>query len=77
MRVIEGAKRHYLNEDYKGREWFLESPSCNVGVIQGGIKANVAPREATAEIDIRIPLGWTPERTLHWVHGRLARGRAR
>ena len=22
--VIEGAKRHYLNEDYKGREWLLE-----------------------------------------------------
>jgi succinyl-diaminopimelate desuccinylase len=40
--------------------------------LEGGIKANVAPREATAEIDIRIPFGWTPERMLHWVHGRLA-----
>jgi succinyl-diaminopimelate desuccinylase len=69
--VIEGAKRHYLNEDYKGREWLLESPSCNVGTIRGGIKANVAPREATAEIDIRIPFGWTPARVLEWVRGRL------
>jgi succinyl-diaminopimelate desuccinylase len=70
--VIEGAKRHYLNDDYKGREWLLESPSCNVGTIQGGIKANVAPREATAEVDIRIPFGWTPDRVLDWVGRRLA-----
>jgi acetylornithine deacetylase/succinyl-diaminopimelate desuccinylase family protein len=70
--VIEGARRHYLNDDYRGREWLLERPSCNVGVIQGGIKANVAPREATAEVDIRIPFGWAPERVLAWVRERLA-----
>jgi succinyl-diaminopimelate desuccinylase len=70
--VIAGARRHYLNDDYKGREWLLEAPSCNVGVIRGGLKANVAPREATAEVDIRIPFGWDPERTIGWVRSRLA-----
>jgi acetylornithine deacetylase/succinyl-diaminopimelate desuccinylase-like protein len=72
--VIEGAKRHYLTEDQQGREWLLEHPSCNVGMIGGGIKANIAPREATAEVDIRIPFGWTPERTLGWVREHLAAG---
>ena len=69
--VIEAAKRHYMSEDQKGREWLFDHPSCNVGVIQGGIKANVAPREASAEVDIRIPFGWTPERVLAWVRERL------
>ncbi|MDR7484457.1 MAG: ArgE/DapE family deacylase [Armatimonadota bacterium] len=69
--VIEDAKRHYLNEDYQGREWLLEHPSCNVGVIRGGIKANIAPREATAEVDIRIPFGWEPGQTVAWVQKQL------
>jgi succinyl-diaminopimelate desuccinylase len=70
--VIEGAKRHYMTEDQKGREWLFDHPSCNVGVIRGGIKANVAPREAAAEVDIRIPFGWEPARALDWVRARLA-----
>jgi succinyl-diaminopimelate desuccinylase len=70
--VIEGARRHYLNEDQKGREWLFDHPSCNVGVVRGGIKANVAPREAAAEVDIRIPFGWEPARVIAWVRGRLA-----
>lgn len=29
--------------------------TVNVGVIQGGTRANVVPKEATAEVDVRVP----------------------
>lgn len=35
--------------------------SVNVGMIRGGIKTNVVPRYAEAEVDIRTPLGLLPD----------------
>ena len=46
--------------------------SVNVGVISGGIKANVLPRYAEAEVDIRTPLGIHPEEVYAEVERRLA-----
>ncbi|MBM4429620.1 MAG: M20 family metallopeptidase [Chloroflexi bacterium] len=69
--VIEGAKSFNLNEDTRGRASLFEHPSYNPGVIAGGIKCNIAPREAMAEVDIRIPFGWTPEQILSWTRQRL------
>lgn len=49
--------------------------SVNVGMISGGIKTNIAPRHAEAEVDIRIPLGVTPEQVRAEVEARLRRQR--
>jgi succinyl-diaminopimelate desuccinylase len=46
--------------------------SVNVGVISGGIKANILPRHAEAEVDIRIPLGIGPDDVYAEVKRRLA-----
>ncbi len=45
--------------------------SVNVGVITGGIKANVVPRYAEAEVDIRVPLGVTPDQVRQEVISRI------
>lgn len=45
--------------------------SVNVGMIRGGIKTNVTPRYAEAEVDIRTPLGVTPGQVLEEVERRL------
>lgn len=42
-----------------GAENVLDHITVNVGTIRGGIKTNVVPDEAQAEIDIRIPIGIT------------------
>lgn len=42
-----------------GREWWLDQPSVNFGVIQGGLKINVVPSSCTLELDTRVPFGAT------------------
>jgi succinyl-diaminopimelate desuccinylase len=70
-KIIERAKTHNLNEDTRGRESLLERPSFSVGRIEGGLKVNVAPPDVTAEVDIRVPFGITPQDILNWARGRL------
>jgi succinyl-diaminopimelate desuccinylase len=55
--VIEREKTYTRSPQDVGRQWMLEHPSYNVGVIRGGTKVNVVPRYCEAEVDIRIPLG--------------------
>jgi succinyl-diaminopimelate desuccinylase len=69
--IIERAKTHVLNEDTRGREWLLERPSFNIGVINGGIKFNIAPDKVVSEVDIRVPFGLTPQDILDWARTRL------
>lgn len=45
--------------------------SVNVGMIRGGIKTNVVPRYAEAEVDIRTPLGVLPDEVRAEVTRRL------
>jgi succinyl-diaminopimelate desuccinylase len=45
--------------------------SVNVGMISGGIKTNVVPRHAEADVDIRTPLGVTPAQVRAEVEARL------
>jgi succinyl-diaminopimelate desuccinylase len=45
--------------------------SVNVGMLKGGIKTNVVPRYAEAEVDIRTPLGVLPEEVRAEVTRRL------
>ena len=39
----------------------LDHVSINVGVLQGGTKANIVADQAILELDIRLPFGATPE----------------
>ena len=36
--------------------------TVNIGVIRGGVKTNIVPESCTANIDIRVPAGVTPEK---------------
>ena len=60
--VIEKEKRYTRSPQDVGRQWMLEYPSYNVGVIRGGTKINVVPRYCEAEVDIRLPVGFKKER---------------
>jgi succinyl-diaminopimelate desuccinylase len=42
----------------------LDHITINIGTIHGGIKTNVVPDQAQAEIDIRIPIGITTDQVL-------------
>ena len=80
---IEGEAPHDIEEVLRaqaGREPFagagpigelLTHCSVNVGLISGGIKANIMPRHAEAEVDIRTPLGVTPAQVRTEVEARL------
>ncbi|MBI4280490.1 MAG: ArgE/DapE family deacylase [Armatimonadetes bacterium] len=70
--VIEAAKRQDLTRHLAGKGHLLEQPSLNVGMIRGGIKINIVPRTSEAEVDVRLPLGMHPERTLALLQQRLA-----
>jgi len=66
--VIEKEKKYTRSPQDVGRQWMLEYPSYNVGVIRGGTKINVAPRYCEAEVDIRLPVGFKKERMQELVY---------
>ncbi|MEX2356047.1 MAG: M20/M25/M40 family metallo-hydrolase [Thermaerobacterales bacterium] len=70
--VIEGAKQYEWFDHFKGRGWLVDHVSLNFGMIHGGIKTNVAPRECEVEVDIRIPLGVDLDETVLEVRRILA-----
>jgi succinyl-diaminopimelate desuccinylase len=43
----------------------------NVGVIRGGTKENIVPALCEAEVDIRLPLGFTPEHVKSLVEEKI------
>jgi succinyl-diaminopimelate desuccinylase len=69
--VIEAAKRQDLTRYLAGKSHLLEQPSLNVGMIRGGTKINIVPRTCEAEVDVRLPLGMDPERTVAMLQERL------
>lgn len=60
--VIEAEKKYTRSPQDVGRQWMLDHPSYNVGMIRGGTKINVVPRYCEAELDIRLPVGFKKER---------------
>lgn len=52
-----------VSESYegKGETHTLTNVTVNVGTIQGGVAPNLIPARATAQIDIRLPVGTTPD----------------
>lgn len=62
VEIIEREKEYTRSPQDVGRQWLLEYPSYNVGVIRGGTKINLVPRYCEAELDIRLPVGFKKER---------------
>ena len=58
--VMKGYRDQYGHESEAMAE-VLRSLTVNVGVIRGGTKENIVPALCEAEVDIRLPLGFTPE----------------
>jgi succinyl-diaminopimelate desuccinylase len=54
-----------------GESEVLTSVTVNMGMIGGGAKVNLVPDAATAEIDVRVPVGVSAEACLAEVHRRL------
>jgi succinyl-diaminopimelate desuccinylase len=59
--ILERQARRAIFDDATALGDLLTHCSVNVGMLQGGIKTNVVPRYAEAEVDIRTPLGVRPE----------------
>ncbi|OGD44711.1 hypothetical protein A3K69_06685 [Candidatus Bathyarchaeota archaeon RBG_16_57_9] len=58
--VMEGYRDQYGHESMAMAE-VLRRLTVNVGVIRGGTKENIVPALCEAEVDIRLPLGFTPD----------------
>jgi succinyl-diaminopimelate desuccinylase len=59
--VMKDTKDYPWFPRWRGREWVVDHFSMSFGVIRGGIKINIVPRNAEVEIDVRVPLGFDPE----------------
>ncbi len=49
-----------FGHEAEGLSNVLRHVTVNVGVIHGGVKANIIPAECLAEVDMRVPIGVTP-----------------
>ena len=49
-----------FGHEAEGLSNVLRHVTVNVGVINGGVKANIIPAECVAEVDMRVPIGVTP-----------------
>lgn len=74
-RIIETEKGYTRSPQDVGRQWMLDHPSYNVGVIRGGTKVNVVPRYCEAEVDIRVPPGMSVDEVAGRVQNLLETAR--
>jgi len=68
--VMKGYSDQYGHESAAMAE-VLRRLTVNVGVIRGGTKENIVPALCEAEVDIRLPLGFTPEQVKALVEERV------
>jgi acetylornithine deacetylase/succinyl-diaminopimelate desuccinylase-like protein len=66
LRALEGFKGRIAHPD-------LGMVTINVGTISGGVRLNVVPNKATAEVDIRFPPPYTPDQLYREVEEHLRR----
>jgi succinyl-diaminopimelate desuccinylase len=58
--LVESSKASLEQQRYgRGHSSVLDSISLNIGRIQGGAKINVVPVHCEAELDYRMPMGYT------------------
>ncbi|MDQ7850036.1 MAG: ArgE/DapE family deacylase [Armatimonadota bacterium] len=55
--ILAESKRWMASHVGESATAALDHVTVNLGVLRGGTKINVVPEEATAEVDIRVPLG--------------------
>jgi len=58
--VMKGYKEQYGHESSTMAD-VLKHVTVNVGVIRGGAKDNIVPALCEAEVDVRLPLGISPD----------------
>ena len=58
--VIAASESYGWTRQLAGREWLFTAVSVNLGVLSGGVKVNMSPTSAVAELDLRLPLGAEP-----------------
>lgn len=71
---LVAISKRYMREVETEKEPFqdiLDHISCNIGVIQGGTKANVVPESCTVEIDCRLPFGAKQEEVQAYIENEL------
>jgi succinyl-diaminopimelate desuccinylase len=68
--VMEGYRDQYGHESTAMAE-VLRRLTVNVGVIRGGTKENIVPALCEAEVDIRLPLGFTPDQVRAMVEDKV------
>jgi succinyl-diaminopimelate desuccinylase len=51
----------------------MSKVSVNIGVISGGVKVNVIPRDCVFEVDLRLPPGLYKEEVMHHVERIVAK----
>lgn len=69
--ILEAQSRKRIFDSDTPIGDLLTHCSVNAGMISGGIKTNVIPRRAEAEIDVRLPLGVTADQVRDEVCQRL------
>ena len=58
--VMKGYVQQYGHESREMAE-VLRKATVNIGTIQGGSKDNIVPAYCKAEVDVRVPIGISPE----------------
>lgn len=72
-RALEDAKETLDRAMGEGAHTIIQKVTCNIGVIEAGMKVNVVPGNARIEADIRMPVGCEKETVSKVVDGVLAR----
>lgn len=72
-RVIDDARDTLDRAMGEGAHAIIQKVTCNIGVIESGLKVNVIPGSATIEVDFRLPVGCDRETVQGVVEGVLAR----
>lgn len=58
IQVMEESKKVCKSvQKAEGVETIMDHVTVNIGTIQGGVKRNVVPDSAMAELDVRVPIG--------------------
>ncbi len=72
-RALEEARDAVDRAMGPGAHGIVQKATCNIGVIEAGVKVNVAPGSARIEADIRLPVGCDKETVAKAVDAVLAR----
>lgn len=70
--VVRASESYGWTKQLAGREWLFTGVSVNLGLLGGGVKVNMSPTSAVAELDLRLPFGAEPAAILEEIAGLVA-----